>query len=131
MRILGIDYGAKKIGLALGVNGLISPLAVIGNRSNHPIERDAISKILKIISSEHIDTVVVGLPLLHGEETGSSKTVREFAQKLNRKVIFVDEFGTSKESVSKSIAGGVAQNKRREDDAIAAGNIIHRYLEQN
>ncbi|OGC47842.1 hypothetical protein A2713_01285 [candidate division WWE3 bacterium RIFCSPHIGHO2_01_FULL_35_17] len=126
MRILGIDYGEKKVGVAIGVNDIVSPYGVI--------QFDIKKAILKIIEDERIEMVVVGLPLISGKPTKSSEKAKAFGGALkkklpkNIKLIYVDEFGTTKQSNEIAIASGVSKKRRKEDDAIAACQIIKRFI---
>jgi len=55
MNTLAIDYGTKRIGLAIAVNGIISPILPIKNNS------DKYNNIIKIIKDEKIRKVYVGI----------------------------------------------------------------------
>lgn len=127
MRILGIDYGEKNIGIAIGVNDIVEPFGVF--------KFDIEETILKIVEDEAIDAVVVGLPFLKGVETLASKKAKDFGDTLKRKlpskvkVFYVDEFGTTNESSEIAVASGISQKRRRTDDAIAACQIIKRFIE--
>ena len=77
-RILGIDYGNSRIGLALSDPHKIiaSPFRTIPNKGDDWVIRD----LKAIISEKEIDCFVVGLPLgLKGQDTYQTKKVREFA----------------------------------------------------
>ena len=126
MRILGIDYGKKKIGLAVGVSEIkiASPLSVIQNSDN------SLELIAKFIDDEDIQEVVIGRPLGNSESIASQqRRVDEFVNTLNDKltvkVLTFEEGYTSSEAkrmMQESEVGG-------EDDAIAAMLMLQRYLE--
>jgi len=128
MRILGIDYGTKNIGIALGVGDIVTPLCVIETRANHILEEDAIKKIIKLADEEHVDIIAIGLPLVGGKETNVSKEIRRFVGLLPRHLVlkFVDESMSSKVSVANAIGGGVSKKRRRTDHALSACEIIRR-----
>ena len=132
MKKLGIDYGDRYIGLAVGTDDIVAPLKVLENRPNHKLERDVLSSISKIILDEKIALVVVGLPFINGKETESFAQIRAFAHKLkkiipsNVKVVFVDEYYSSKIAKTKSIEFGIPKKKRSYDHAIAACEILKR-----
>src|ERR1700685_2090254 len=93
-RTLGIDYGTRRIGLAMSDAGgkLASPLEVVAVTS---IE-NAIQRILEIVEREGVRRIVVGLPLnMDGTAGPSSKAAKEFggiiAARSGREVVFVDE----------------------------------------
>lgn len=127
MRILGIDYGEKNIGIAIGVNDIVEPFGVF--------KFDIEKIIIKIIEDERIDVVVLGLPFLKGLPSKASQKAKAFGDALkeklpqNTKLFYVDEFGTTKESSDVAIASGVSQKRRKVDDAIAACQIIKRFIE--
>jgi RNase H-fold protein (predicted Holliday junction resolvase) len=74
MRYLGIDYGLKKIGLALSEGQIASPLKVIEISGL----ADAVNKILSVIQKEEIGRVIIGVA-----ESGESRSaVKKFVAKL-------------------------------------------------
>ena len=85
MRALGIDFGTKRVGLAVCDPGgiLVSPLTVLERTT-----RDALfDQLSDIIGRESVETVVVGLPLgLDGQETLTTRQARNFAESLGRRV---------------------------------------------
>lgn len=90
--LLGIDYGQKRIGLAVGqtLTATANPLKVIGNN------KDTVNQLQQIIDEWHIDCIVMGLPLtMDGEEQTFTRQVKNFAKKLRHltqlPVVFSDE----------------------------------------
>ena len=78
MRYLGIDYGARRIGMAVADDevGIATPHCII-QRGN---DAQAAGEIMVIVRQERIGKVVIGLPLAHdGVETDESREVRAFA----------------------------------------------------
>lgn len=125
MKILGIDYGLKKIGIALSEVGLAEPLSVI---SNQPL---VVRKISEICRKYGIEKIVIGLP-----EGEIAKKVKEFGRKIAEltklPVIYQDESLTSKEAVAKMIEAGRGRKARREkEDAVSAAVILQSYLDLN
>jgi len=97
MRIIGIDLGEKRIGIAVTdkLNKIASPLTVIDNNS------DAKEKILKIIKQYNAGEIVIGVPYnLKGEAGYQADIVNCFIEKnlkdLNLPLTFIDERYTSK-----------------------------------
>ena len=127
MRILGIDYGEKNVGVALGVNDIVSPFGIL--------QSDIQNSILKIINDERIEIVVIGLPYISGVPTKASVKIKAFGDFLksklpeNIKLVYVDEFGTTNESSEIAVASGVSMKRRKVDDSIAACQIIKRFIE--
>lgn len=125
MRYLGIDYGAKRIGLATADDEvrLAQPLATVSPRE----------LLARIKQEGPFGVVVVGLPRgLDGSDTPQTLAVRRFTDDhlgdLDAEVTFQDEAGTS----------GVAEDRLREAgkpyqaeqiDAEAAAIILQDYLD--
>ncbi len=131
-RFLGIDYGERNIGLALGHNNLTMPIKTVSNKT----DRDAIFEINKVIIENKVGNIVIGIPLTaEGKETKESLVVRRFAKNLKtitkRPVIFQNEFGTSKNALKEAISLDVSQKKRRANDHLAATLILKTFFEEN
>ncbi len=131
-RFLGIDYGERNIGLALGHNNLTMPIKTVSNKT----DRDAIFEINKVIIENKVGNIVIGIPLTaEGKETKESLIVRRFAKNLKtitkRPVIFQNEFGTSKNALKEAISLDVSQKKRRANDHLAATLILKTFFEEN
>ncbi len=80
-RLLGVDHGDRRIGLALSdpIPMIASPLKTILVNSN----QDAINAILDIVKEYDIVLVVIGLPIgMKGNETAQTKHVQKFADDL-------------------------------------------------
>lgn len=124
MRILGIDFGLKKIGLAISEEDFPRPFKVI--RVKEP--KNSLNEIKNIVLKEKIDKIVVGVS--EGEIGEKSK---EFAALL-RNNIKVDI-----ETIDETLSSQIAQNemrginkqrkKRKEiEDAVSASLILDNYL---
>ncbi len=131
LTVLGIDYGTTNIGLALARNGIIAPLTTLTLNN----EVYAIQAISRYCIENHVDELVVGLPLSHaGKETKMSKKVMQFGKKLRiytkRHVTYQDEFGTSMDAHEETIRLGATVKERRTTDHIAAYFILKDFLEE-
>jgi putative Holliday junction resolvase len=129
---MGIDYGEVRIGLALSdpLQIISQPLKVIGNNG------DTFSEINKIVKSEEVGKIILGLPQnLSGEDTKKTIEVREFAEILKSKVdvpvIFWDERYTSVEANEelKQMGYTIAES-RKVVDKVAASIILKSYMEE-
>jgi putative holliday junction resolvase len=84
MKTIGIDFGTKRIGLAMtDAEGILAyPFKVLAKTT-----RDAMfSELLEIFETEKVDEIVIGLPLsLEGEDTLTTRQVRNFAASLGRR----------------------------------------------
>ena len=129
MKYLGLDYGEKRIGVAVSddTGKLAFPKYVevaLGSERWRVVSRN----LKKIIDEENIGGVVVGLPLgFSMQETEMTKKVREFAEflkkELNIEIFFQNEVLTSKE-VEKS--GSARENMV---DASSAALILQSFLD--
>ena len=118
MKILGIDFGQRKIGLAITEGFLAQPLGIIEIR-NWKLG------ISRICQEQDIEKIVVGLP-----EGRLATEVKKFASQLGKltdlPVEFQDETLTSQEAVAKMREIG---KKLKDEDAIAAALILQSYLD--
>ncbi|GAB7023544.1 Holliday junction resolvase RuvX [Salidesulfovibrio brasiliensis] len=133
MRVLAIDFGTRRVGLAISdpTGTLASPYKTI-ERST----RDALfDELLEIIQKEAVQTVVVGLPLsLDGEDTLTTRQARNFADSLARRieqpVHLVDERLSSAEAENELRAAGLKRKKKKMAlDQQAATVILRTWLE--
>lgn len=133
-RLLGIDHGDKRIGLALSdpIPMIASPLKTIIINS----QNEAIAKILNIIFEHDVALVVIGKPIgLKGHETAQTKHVIKFAEDLEKKgvkVAFQDERLTSisaKRSYHES--GTKLRGKKELIDETAAAILLQQYIDTN
>ncbi len=123
MKFLGIDFGLKKIGLALSDGELASPLKIITVSSLD----DAVEKIIGEIEVNQVDKVVIGLP-----EGKTGKAAKKLVNELKKKELDVesaDETLSSKDAQKLMIEMGVSRKKRKIDDAQAAALILQNYLD--
>ena len=80
-RVLGIDYGDSRIGLAMSdpLKIIASPFNTIRNEGNEK----CLQVFQSLIKEKDVEAIVVGLPMgLKGQETAQTKKVREFADLL-------------------------------------------------
>ncbi|MDY6826387.1 MAG: Holliday junction resolvase RuvX [Bacillota bacterium] len=132
MRILGLDPGEKRIGVAV-----TDPLGLtaqgISVISYDRLE-DALNEIEGICRHYEVTEVVVGNPLkMNGSRGTASEKAEKFAEKLRRKldlpVILIDERLTTAGAERTMIAGGASRKKRRETrDKLAAALILDLYI---
>lgn len=131
MKILGIDYGRAKVGLAVAEAGLAEPWKVIKVGS----VESAIEKVVQVITSlpagRQVVKVVVGV-----SEQKMGQEQESFAQSL-AKIVNVpvetwDETLSTQEAQRQSIAAGVPLKRRRLlEDAFAATVMLQSYLENH
>jgi len=126
MRILAIDYGKRKTGLALATSAIAEPLFVI----RHDNESELLAKLDRAIQQEEIDEIVLGI-----SSGKMGKQQERFGELLKTKfklpVHFQDESLTTKLSQELSIEAGIKQKKRKlKEDAYSAAIILQRYLDR-
>jgi len=124
MRVLGIDFGIAKIGLAIADNGLAQPTGVIKNH------KKTLTKIAQIVEQKRIEKIIIGV-----SEGRIGQKAKEYGKKLEEitgvKVSFQDETLTTKEAVAKMIEAGKKKKYRQEkEDAFAAAIILQAYLDK-
>lgn len=127
MRLLGIDYGTKKIGLAFGdtETKIAVPLAVIHKQGD-----EAIRDILKLIKADGIEKVVIGIPSAVGLHTNEKQIniVRSFVDSLKQHTsITVDEEDESF-TTTESRRLIYEEGAQAQEDALAAMIILQSYL---
>ncbi|MDP3770522.1 MAG: Holliday junction resolvase RuvX [bacterium] len=122
MRYIGIDYGSKRIGIAVSDDqGTIAfPKTTILNRGMRPV----LIELRFLVEKEHIEYIVVGLPLsTDGTETKQTKIVRLFADAVEDDIPLPVDFenemltsrlvereGVSKEHIDESSAAVILQS---------------------
>ena len=133
-RVLSIDYGKKRIGLALSdpMKIIASPLKTIQADKN---DEKTLALLLQEINEHNPETILIGLPLhLSNEESETSLLVRKLKAALEEKIsipiILWDERLTSKQVERAMIEGDVKRKKRTEHvDILSATLILQSYLE--
>ena len=127
-RILAIDYGLKRTGLAV-----TDPLKIIATALDTVPTTELISYLEKYFSKEEVDEVVIGLPKnLNNQDTDSTPFVRKFIKTFEnkfpkRKIFTHDERFTSAMAQQAMIAGGMSKKNRQNKgtvDQIAAVIIL-------
>ena len=139
MRSLGIDYGQRRIGLALSdATGLLaSPWKRLANDGNAIAAAKRLAEEIRVLQADEsgLATVVIGLPRrLSGEPTEQTATVQMLARELGERVevpiVLQDERLTSHEA-DELLAQRERDWRRRKDqlDAMAAALILQDYLD--
>ena len=133
MRILGIDYGDRKIGLAVSDQLGITAQPLISYRRK--TKKEDADYFNRLVSEYEIYEVVVGLPLrMDGSSGTQAEKTREFArwleQILNLPVRFWDERLTTKQANKILSQQKIAPKAKKDiEDQISAVIILSTYLE--
>ncbi|MDR1155971.1 MAG: Holliday junction resolvase RuvX [Bacteroidales bacterium] len=134
-RIIGIDYGRKRTGIAV-----TDPLQIIASGLETVASGEAEAWLECYMAGEPVERIVVGCPtMLDGSESDTmTRYVQPFVNRLKKKfpgmmIDLFDERYTSKLAVRAMIDGGM-KKKRRQDkagiDRLSAAILLQGYLER-
>lgn len=137
MRIIGLDYGTKTVGVAISDENHIiaSPHMTIERKHANKL-RQTYAQIEKLIDEYEVEKIVLGYPKnMNNTEGERVEATREFMEALERRtglpVVLVDERLTTKEADRILEATGVAKSARKEHiDKMAAAIILQNYLDK-
>jgi putative Holliday junction resolvase len=131
-RILAIDFGERRIGLALSdpLGITAQGLPTIDTRKI----KDVFGFIGNLVAERGVDKLVVGMPKnMNGSIGPKGEKVRRFMQKLARKaeveIVAWDERLTSVQSLKSMREMGTKQRKKEVTDRISATLILQSYLD--
>jgi putative Holliday junction resolvase len=127
MNILGIDYGERRIGLALADREMkiATPFGVLENKGFDFV----VGEIKKICETEDVGEIVVGLPIsLSGELGPQAKEVLEFTKFLKEKLRLPVQ--TEDERLTSIMVDKLAEEQKVERDAVAAMLILQSCLDK-
>lgn len=133
MRVLGIDVGTHRIGVALSdPTGVIAQSLTVIPRTGW---QAALAELRDLVAGHGVERIVVGLPLrMDGTEGDAARQARAFAQRLRAAVGVPVEMQDERLSTAEAERAMVAADVRRERrqmrrDAVAAALILQRYLD--
>ena len=116
--MLGIDWGEKRIGLAVSEGSFAEPYGVVSS----------FEELSEVITKEGVERVVLGIP-----EGKHEKRVRSFGKRieeeLNIPVIARSEVMTSRQAQQKLIEAGKPRKSRARLDAAAAALLLQEHLD--
>ncbi len=124
MKYLGVDWGLKRIGLALSDGELATPFISV----NISGLQDGVKKIKDLVEKEDIKVLVIGLPEGKSGEM-VKKTIREL-RKIGLEVIVGDETLSTQIAINEMVELKYGKKKRKDDNAMAAAIILQRYLDE-
>ena len=132
MRMLGVDLGKKRIGIAVGESepGVVSPRPFLTSRGSLQLDAEQVADRAK---REEVDVVVIGLPLEpDGQEGKMASIMRKFGECVSRlgyQVRFADETLTSVQATATLAAADLTIDEaRKRKDGEAACLILERFL---
>lgn len=132
-RILAIDHGTVRIGLAISdeMELVASPLKTVD--AQHEAERE----IVRVVREKHISRIVIGMPFhMNGQKGGAAERVENFATRLGKAlqhevpIDFVDERLSSVEAEASMTRAGITGKRERNEivDQLAAVVILQDYM---
>ena len=136
MRVIGLDYGSKTVGVALSdeLKLTAQPLTTI-HRDRPTKLRQTLAQIEQIIEQYDVDRIVVGWPKkLDNEEGERCEKTKEFGDMLENRtgleIIYQDERLTTAQADGVLEQGGIRKDKRKQYiDKMAASLILQNYLD--
>ena len=133
-KALGIDFGTKRVGLALSdrSNIIASPYRTL----NYVSEKDLVAQLETIVSENDIKILVLGLPInMKGEDTVQTTKVRNFKDILSTlriSIVYEDERLSSVSAINSLMLQNVKTGHNKpEIDKTAAAIILQQYLDKN
>ena len=132
-RILGIDYGRKRTGIAV-----TDPLQIVANSLATVPTHTLLDYIKNYVAQKAVEAIVIGQPTqLNGQPSESMRYITPFVKKLQKEmpqmpVIMYDERFTSTIAHQAMLDGGMKKSDRQDKnrvDAIAATIILNDYLQ--
>lgn len=133
-RLLGVDWGEKRIGLSLSDESqiLAQPLATLTRRHG---KRFPMQSLLAHVATHHVVGVVVGLPLdEQGAEGDPARAARELANDIARRsglpiAMWDERMTTARVLAAVREMGGKTKGRKADVDALAATLLLQHYLD--
>ncbi len=134
-KIMGLDYGAKTVGVAVS-----DPLLQVAHpketifRDSEKRMRKTLARISELVQEEKVEVIVVGLPLMpDGSEGERAQKAREFADRLKMRtsipVFLQDErYTTTASDEELEIMQVKKEDRKKVIDQLAACHILDEYL---
>lgn len=137
MRIMGLDFGSKTVGVAISDSLLVTAQGIeIIRRKEENKLRQTLARIEELIVEYEVGEIVLGLPKhMNGTEGVRAELTNEFKEKLERRtglsVVLWDERLTTVAADRTMMEAGVRRENRKEYvDMIAATFILQGYLDR-
>jgi len=134
-RILAVDWGERRIGLALSdeTQTLAQPLTTLTRR---PGKRFPLAQLLEQVSKHRVVTIVVGLPLNEaGDEGDAAHAARDLADDIKGRVgdvevtMWDERMTTARVLAAVREMGGSTRGRKEDVDAMAAALLLQHYLD--
>ncbi|OLB49317.1 MAG: Holliday junction resolvase RuvX [Gemmatimonadetes bacterium] len=133
-RLLAVDWGERRIGLALSDESqtLAQPLTTLTRRAG---KRFPMRRLLALLEEHAVIGVVVGLPLApEGTEGEAARQARELAREIARRAdrpveLWDERFTTARALGAVREMGGTTRGRKEDVDALAATLLLQHYLD--
>ena len=133
-RLLGVDWGEARIGLAISdeARTIAQPLTTLTRR---PGKRLPMTKLIDLARAHAVTGVIVGLPLdEQGEEGAPARAARELADALGKRAglpvaLWDERFSTARALRAVKEMGGSTRGRKEDLDALAAALLLQHYLD--
>ena len=134
-RIIGIDFGLKRTGLAW-----TDPMQIIATGLETVLSPDLVPRLQVLLQKEQVEKIVLGMPYkLDGSDTDTTRPVLNLQKKLAAlfptvQIVLWDEQYSSQKAMQAMIQGGVSKKNRRDKaliDKVSATIILQDYLSSN
>lgn len=131
-RILAIDYGTVRIGIAIS-----DPLRLFPSQTyTLANDRNVIQNLVELISEKNVQTIILGFPESKNEKISKVESQiidfkNKLENKLNTKILLWDEHHTSKLAADRILESVMKKSKRQNKsliDAQSAAIILEEYL---
>ena len=135
MKLMGLDYGSKTVGVAISDDLLLTaqPVETITRNSENKLRR-TLARIEELIRENHVRKIILGLPLLpDGSEGERAEKTRIFQTMLEKRtgleVILADERFTTDAAREELKEMGIRKEDQKQYlDQLAACHILEQYL---
>jgi putative Holliday junction resolvase len=134
-RLLAVDWGERRIGLALSdeTQILAQPLATLTRRAG---KRFPMPQLLELVNRHHVVGIIVGLPLDEtGAEGDAAHAARALADDIKRRVqdlevtMWDERMTTARVLAAVREMGGSTRGRKADLDAMAAALLLQHYLD--
>lgn len=123
MKYLSVDFGLKRVGLAVSSGRIATPLQVLDYRDRGEL----VEKILKICRDEEITNILVGVP--EKDRIGAEKFARKLEAATSLKIIRFNEDSTTQMALEKIEEATLKKKKGKRIDHFAASILLQNFLE--
>src|SRR3989338_10183639 len=123
MKYLGVDFGLRRVGLAVSDGELASPLRILEGKNL----TDLANQVINIFKAEEFEELVVGKP--EGKTGQLAGKFIKILEKANLDMVVVDETLSTHKANELMIEMGLSRKKRKFSDAQAAAEILQNYLD--